>query len=501
MKHLTKIAALAMAIGLWSCSSDEPTNGGGDNNISGTKYMAVRIQSVPDLGSRAAGTGFEEGEGNENTLTANKIGFFFFDNNGNPYTVSTIFATGITGESNMAKPQTITGTNTDGESTGAQGVLVLDIPEGKVTTPPSKVVCIANVDNLSNYVNKSLSTLLAEVNATPANWDSFVMTTSSYVDNGKVINYTDITNKLATTSDDAMKNPAEIFIERLAVKIRPKAENFTQEYTVKRYDNGKITDDEFELDNNGTKIKLNVTLTGWKPYNTVSGAYLIKNVKDTWTNDNIFTGWNNADLHRCYWASMPTSGVTFGQENNIQTAANYTTGTYYVYENTNQTNNTKMVVRAVISQKDDANATPIELVKWGGYYYTLDGFKSLVAKNANVDADKVTLVATADNPNSVDPNTWVAQVNGVNSEIYKNIYYWKNGVTSYVIDVKHLGNTANGTEFAVIRNHIYDYTFDNVIGLGIPGDVPEQPTQTDTYLAAKVYVLNWRVVTNNIILQ
>lgn len=50
----------------------------------------------------------------------------------------------------------------------------------------------------------------------------------------------------------------------------------------------------------------------------------------------------------------------------------------------------------------------------------------------------------------------------------------------------------------MVRNHIYDYTFNSVVGLGVPGTDPVNPEDPDqNYLAAVVNCLNWHVVSYN----
>lgn len=497
---------------LASCSNDEPAPSTGEQGGE-TRYMAVRIQSVPDLGSRAGDQSnegdatFETGEGNESEIAAADLRFFFFDAAGNAYPVSEILYNGNTAAegSNMVTPTDVEPTETNGKPDGSKkGILVLHIPEGKVaTTPPAKVVCVANIDwatEAVNYENKKLSELEALTHSFPEDgitMDSkFAMTSSTYketTDGNTVVNYTDITGKLKTEIADAENDPANIYLERLAVKIRPNAVNFTQEYKVMRSENGQLTEEEFEFNNNGTVTKLSVELDGWKPYNTVDKAYSLKSIDATWNTSTPFTGWNNADLHRCYWAQIPVNVNFENTEYSLADDEDFTTGNWYTYENTNLQSNTKMIVRGTVYATDDASKTPIDFVKWGGYFYTTEAFKTLVANDQNVDANTVTLIADA-----TKANTYKVQVNGTDVPKYTGIYWWQNGVTSYVVDLKHL-DTNEST--AIVRNHIYDYTFNNVIGLGIPGNIPTPTEQTDTYLAAKIYVLNWRLVSKTITLE
>lgn len=77
---------------------------------------------------------------------------------------------------------------------------------------------------------------------------------------------------------------------------------------------------------------------------------------------------------------------------------------------------------------------------------------------------------------------------------------WKNGYTYYFFDINHLGNS-----YGVVRNHIYDADIKTLTGLGTPvydpNEIiyPEKPEpDTDTYIAARINVLSWRVVNSDI---
>ena len=81
----------------------------------------------------------------------------------------------------------------------------------------------------------------------------------------------------------------------------------------------------------------------------------------------------------------------------------------------------------------------------------------------------------------------------------------KDGMTYYFTPVRHLAS--NKTEmgyYGVVRNHSYRITIDTMTGFGTPvynpGEVivPVIPTDTDTYLAARVNVLSWRVVPSSV---
>ena len=79
---------------------------------------------------------------------------------------------------------------------------------------------------------------------------------------------------------------------------------------------------------------------------------------------------------------------------------------------------------------------------------------------------------------------------------------WKDGMTYYYVDIKHLGSTGKTGEYGVVRNHWYDLEVSKVFGLGTPvydpSDMikPEKPNDDPHYLAARINILSWRIVKN-----
>lgn len=77
---------------------------------------------------------------------------------------------------------------------------------------------------------------------------------------------------------------------------------------------------------------------------------------------------------------------------------------------------------------------------------------------------------------------------------------WKEGHTYYYFDIKHFGDKTG-----VVRNHIYDATIIKLAGLGTPvynpDEIiyPEKPKEdNDSFIAARINILSWRVVKNDV---
>jgi hypothetical protein len=76
---------------------------------------------------------------------------------------------------------------------------------------------------------------------------------------------------------------------------------------------------------------------------------------------------------------------------------------------------------------------------------------------------------------------------------------WKTGFTYYYFDLKHFGD-----KFGVVRNHVYNANIKTLAGLGTPVYnpneviVPEKPKNEETYIAADINILSWRVVDQDV---
>ena len=78
------------------------------------------------------------------------------------------------------------------------------------------------------------------------------------------------------------------------------------------------------------------------------------------------------------------------------------------------------------------------------------------------------------------------------------------GATYYYTPIKHLGDAGKLGEYGIVRNHSYQVTIQNIQGFGTPVYNPDQeidpmiPSDANTYLAASIKVLSWRVVSSKV---
>lgn len=228
---------------------------------------------------------------------------------------------------------------------------------------------------------------------------------------------------------------------------------------------------------------------------------------------------------------------------------------------TEVSNRTQAIIAAVLVTIDDSNvAHPIDLAKWGGtdytkdnamtamlsvvqdqiYTKTIEGAGTAEAKEiyTPITKDKVELVSgiksgNADNEseNSGRYLSYLQLKKGVTDTFYKADHtayanlddvndvlanmpgarVWSSGQAYYYTDIKHLndfpGVDDTDGKYGIVRNHIYDIAINSVSGLGTPVldpeevIVPQKPTNDETYLGARINILSWRVVKQNIDLE
>lgn len=370
--------------------------------------------------------------------------------------------------------------------------------------------------------------------------NKFGMSSTTYASGNKEVFAADVTGCIRATASEAQENPVDIYIERLAVKLRVTGlDDYTSQMTD---ENGNLVDATYnfvDTEGNVTAKKLQVTLTGWQVRNTYAQCKVIKDLGDVTELDTKFPGflWNAEAYHRSFWAVTPAHTSMLRNPNfNIYDNAQFTLTNYdaaaptkniqYVYPNTayydvpatndvagnwgkplsnRMTKCTGIVIRGVVHLEGETDG--LDMVNWAGQYHTMADFKAIVANTYNGE-DGVETKVTADQiglQQITGKNLYVATVNGNVYDRITNIEWWKDGVTSFYINIQHDKYLKDGVEtplFGLVRNHIYNTAVTNVIGLGVPGNEIENPDKDkETYLAARINVLNWKLVSNSVVLE
>lgn len=130
--------------------------------------------------------------------------------------------------------------------------------------------------------------------------------------------------------------------------------------------------------------------------------------------------------------------------------------------------------------------------------------ESSEVKNYEVVA---TLASTVGDLYVKNGETWTkASKDDVNAALAKETAQVRStdGATYYYTPIKHLGDVGKLGEYGIVRNHSYQVTIQNIKGFGTPVYDPKKeidpmiPSDENTYLAASVKVLSWRVVSSKV---
>lgn len=130
--------------------------------------------------------------------------------------------------------------------------------------------------------------------------------------------------------------------------------------------------------------------------------------------------------------------------------------------------------------------------------------ESSEVKNYEVVA---TLASTVGDLYVKNGETWTkASKDDVNAALAKETAQVRStdGATYYYTPIKHLGDVGKLGEYGIVRNHSYQVTIQNIKGFGTPVYDPKKeidpmiPSHENTYLAASVKVLSWRVVSSKV---
>lgn len=503
-------------------------------------YVAVNIVMPEGVQGRA--DVYDAGTDAEGTISG--AVFFFFDANGNgcatPYYV----------DGSQLSWNPATGVGQDKKAT----VLVIDNDK----QVPAYIAAILNPVNGEKHgytISKTLSDLRDDVDAYSTK--GFVMTNSVYVGaNGKEVCATPVTlDNIFSDPDDAKAAPVTIPVERVVAKVTVTGlEDTTVEgKTVKGAASNWTTTEKFA---NETDMNLKLVVTGWEVLQNKQSK-LFKEIKTDW---NLGWEWNAASLNRSFWAAdYTTAGRT---KYNVEAMTNM--NAKYVEETVSQTPNLAytdatdtnpwLLVRGYFADKTTGNA--VELVEWRGQKYTKAGYLTFIVGNSMV-AQYHTATTTVEGDAAVttynsitetalemkdQENDWQsmavltaeakaetyytltynadgtvnkatpAKLSDVEAAVaqFGLVQYWNGGNTYYFTPIKHetVGEGKNAQNYyAVVRNHMYNVTINGIEGFGTPVanpnqviDKPEKPTDDESYLAAEVVVLKWRVVNQSVTL-
>ena len=382
----------------------------------------------------------------------------------------------------------------------------------------------------------------------------FVMSNSVYVNAGEDVCASLVAGHVTTSAETAKAKPVDLYVERVVAKVTADVDNEAFElgngtnWENTKYGTKKPVGKSGDYD-------VYAVIEGWGLASENGKAEVEKQVNKTWADGTLgFTPWTTSDYHRCFWEKSVAIDLGPGANQPVNPKFNQLNAkmhdVLYTLPNTPESkvtdlknnNLTKFAVAATLRYKDaDNNWHYAEICRYNGvsilgidnlkrqvaltfsqYYTSTDGtnYTQLSKDDINFkDPDATTqqyLVTPtlADAPagtkyytktttgttptfTEVPKATVLAAIEADKAEIRKD------GRAYYYVPIKHLGGTGELAEYGIVRNHFYKITLAGIKGFGTPVYdpskvvVPAVPTYQDTYLAARVQVLQWRVVNQN----
>lgn len=269
--------------------------------------------------------------------------------------------------------------------------------------------------------------------------------------------------------------------------------------------------------------------------------------------------WSVAAYHRCFWGKSVAFGGTPSNTpvNHPYKKINAELGTaLYTLPNTPTTYEegaftdpmksylTKIMVAARLAYTDGGKVLPAEICTYKGQKFLgTDNVKKVIArelrtyfkKTTSAAGDTYTQIETSD----IDFSSKVTSTSGLKLQNYQVVADLKSGLTDlyqkkggsyvpvavatvraemqqapvdisnvgrtyYYTPIKHLGKENTPAEYGVVRNHSYQVEISSIKGFGTPVYNPDTeitpvlPSDDKTYLAAKISVLSWRVVSKKV---
>ena len=534
-----------------ACSNEENSAINSGQEEGQLSYVAVNIVNANPTGSRVEGGEYENGEGPENAIT--KARFYLFDASGNPYTVTTNEAPGTVAETNYVDITTLENQGKDEPNVESikKGVLVF---KGTTTELPTSIVAVLNPPATLTG-SKSLSDLQTAI-ADYSSTTSFVMSNSVYASEGTEVVATNIIGKVAQNKEDAEANPVDIYVERVLAKVRVTFSNADKENQYKVSEDG-------EPAVYAKILGWAVTRTADKSnlLKDIDPAWDDMTLGFTWNDEPFHRSYWATTPATVTLEKKSQDEIINDQKPATPEGATNISVQRYCQENTKADEHTEVVVVAQLvneegnpnpiykyfGEEHDSEEDILTLIanKYNNVYYTrTEGtslpeggteyeYKSFIKPDnihfeattpetggedyeaiAQLDDDALNGVTIyIENPDYTGSNEKYIELTNaeatINEELAKNpAQIAKEGYVYYYTPIKHLGTTTGSTgEYGVVRNHIYDVTITDIKGYGTPIFDPDKdidtthPSNEEVYIAARINVLSWRVVSSDVTLE
>lgn len=554
---LVPLACAALMMG--ACASENEGNGGNTNESANEQYLAVNIMNVGTTPTRTAPGTYEDGTTNESKIEL--IRFYFYNADGTPYIMKNSPGTTAAGTKANWLQATTSKDGEDKPNTIEQITKSILVIDGETAAAPAKVVAIVNPGTLTTTTlgngSVELDKLRSSFEDTQFNKNQgasaveFVMSNSVYEKDAKSVCETSISGHVTNKRETAENNPVNIYVERVVAKVKANLNTTaTEPFKFGDGTNWETSQYGIKVGTYNSTTDVYAVIDGWGVADENGKAKLEKQIDPTWTDTSLgITTWSTSDYKRSFWetsvAFTGTTPVNHKFTDYTSNAINTTTSYLYTLPNTptaaitstNKYDNnlTKFLVVAHLKYKDGATWKNAEICHYKGIdYLGVENLKTHIADECGVYVQSATTPATH---TKITP----ADITFVKSASYKDYqvvptvdasktYYVKTGTTFtekpaseintelakspaqvrtegkvyYFIPIKHLGNANTLAEYGIVRNHLYNITLDKIVGFGTPVYNPDEvidptvPVDENTYLAAKINVLQWRVVNQNV---
>lgn len=584
---LSSVLASALMLTVASCSSEDVAGGDAQNGKGATSFLAVNIENVGSapasrVYTQGGGT-YEDGTPDESKIS--KVRFYFFNGDGTPYLLAK--KEGDQQSVNFLDQTVIEKDGDDHDHTAETKTKAMLVLNGETKAVPASVIAVINPDALDNSTLHSGTMTLSELRTSATGLkfhdetNGFVMSNSVYESAGQDVCSTPVANKVFATSEEALRAPVDIYVERVNAKVNAKidadyiregesekawTQNAEHKYQIKV---GDIEVTTYEENTNATPTTTTypvyAVIQGWQLADANGKAEVCKQIKTSWYAGELgISPWTTSDYHRCFWSKSVdfTSGAQGGvnrpvnkkfEDIDLSLSGEFSTTPVYTLPNTPDaviTNPktslntlTKLIVAAKLVYKDGDTYKDAQVCQYRGL--TLLGeeavkkqivgdFKKYLKKTTteagdvynSIEASDITfktvpgssevkdyeVVATlADNVGELFIKTGETTYQTVlkdvvNADLAKETAQVRStdGDTYYYTPIKHLGKPGTLGEYGIVRNHSYQVTIQNIKGFGTPVYDPKKeidpmiPSDDNTYLAASIKVLSWRVVSSTV---
>lgn len=538
-----------------ACSNEENSAINSGQEEGQLSYVAVNIVNANPTGSRVDGGEYEDGDPDENEITNAR--FYLFKENGNAYEL----ANSVEEWSANYVEKDLSGTPFDPEDDNVEEIVNATLVfQGKDQELPASIVAILNPPTTLGTSKLSLSDLQQKIdNYGASTKGNFIMTNSVYATGTtekKEVVATDIVGKVAQNEKDAEANPVDIYVERVLAKVRVTFSNADKENQYKVSEDGepavyaKILGWAVTRTADKSNLLKDIDPT-WD--NTTLGF--------TWNDEPFHRSYWATTPTTVTLGKKSQDEIINDQKPATPEGATNISVQRYCQENTKADEHTEVVVVAQLvneegnpnpiykyfGEEHDSEEDILTLIanKYNNVYYTrTDGtslpeggteyeYESFITPDnihfeattpetggkdyeaiAQLDDDALNGVTIyIENPDYTGSNEKYIELADaeatINEELAKNpAQIATEGYVYYYTPIKHLGTTTGSTgEYGVVRNHIYDVTISDIKGYGTPIFDPDKdidtthPSNEEVYIAARINVLSWRVVSSDVTLE